>query len=94
MRGFLDELGFPPGLDLHSLRRSYVTHMQTEHGYDTKFISMQVGHEHTSTTTIYTLPSPDYAARELERVPSRRRHVTGEPSSGPLNRVTGKPETG
>nr|WP_236822433.1 site-specific integrase [Arthrobacter sp. AK-1] len=68
MRGFLDELGFPPGLDLHSLRRSYVTHMQTEHGYDTKFISMQVGHEHTSTTTIYTLPSPDYAARELERV--------------------------
>ncbi len=68
MRGFLDELGFPPGLDLHSLRRSYVTHMQTEYGYDTKFISMQVGHEHTATTTIYTLPSPDFAARELERV--------------------------
>jgi integrase len=68
MTGFLDELGFPPGLDLHSLRRSYATHMQTEYGYDTKFISMQLGHEHTSTTTIYTLPSPDYAARELERV--------------------------
>ncbi len=68
MTGFVNELGFPPGLDLHSLRRSYATHTQTEYGYDTKFISMQLGHEHTSTTTIYTLPSPDYAARELERV--------------------------
>lgn len=68
MTGLLDDLGFPPGLDIHSLRRSYATHMQTEYGYDTKFISMQLGHEHTSTTSIYTLPSPDYAARELERV--------------------------
>jgi integrase len=44
MRGFLEEPGFPPGSTFHSLRRSYVTHMQTEYGYDTEFISMQVGH--------------------------------------------------
>lgn len=26
----VDELGFAPGLDIHSLRRSYATHLQTE----------------------------------------------------------------
>lgn len=50
-------LGLAPGLDIHGLRRSYTTHMITIYGYDEKFISMQLGHVNTSTTTIYTLPS-------------------------------------
>lgn len=42
--------------------------MITVYGYDEKFISMQLGHVNTSTTTIYTLPSADFAVREMERV--------------------------
>lgn len=67
-RGFVDTLGLAPGLDIHGLRRSYATHMITVYGYDEKFISMQLGHVNTSTTTIYTLPSADFAAHEMERV--------------------------
>jgi integrase len=66
--GFVEALGLPPGLDIHGLRRSYATHMITIEGYDEKFISMQLGHVNTSTTTIYTLPSADFAAKEMERV--------------------------
>lgn len=69
--GFVNALGLPPGLDIHGLRRSYATHMQTVYDYDVKFISMQLGHEHETTTTIYTLPSPDFAASEMERVLSK-----------------------
>ena len=69
--GFVNTLGLDPGLDIHGLRRSYATHMQTVYGYDAKFISMQLGHAHEATTTIYTLPSPDFAASEMERVLSR-----------------------
>lgn len=70
-QNYVDALGLAPGLDVHGLRRSYVTHMITVFDYDDKFISMQVGHANTSTTTIYTLPSADYATKELERVLSR-----------------------
>lgn len=66
--GFVNALGLDPGLDIHRLRRSYATHMITVYGYDEKFISMQLGHANTSTTTIYTLPSADFAAKEMERV--------------------------
>lgn len=66
--GFVEGLGLQPGLDIHGLRRSYATHMITIYGYDEKFISMQLGHVNTSTTTIYTLPSADFAAKEMERV--------------------------
>ncbi|WP_204805632.1 hypothetical protein [Mycobacterium riyadhense] len=31
-------------------------------------MQLQLGHEHASTTSIYTLAAPDYRARELERV--------------------------
>ena len=65
---YLGELHIPPGVDIHGLRRSYTTHMITVYGYDEKFISMQLGHAHTATTTTYTLPSADFAAREMERV--------------------------
>lgn len=68
LRGYVDELGFPQGLDLHSFRRSYLTHLQTVHGFDPKFVQMQAGHEYLSTTSIYTLPAPDFQAAELSRV--------------------------
>ena len=51
-----------PGLDFHSLRRSYVT-LLVECGYDTRFIQEQVGHEYASTTSLYTFVSPDYRSR-------------------------------
>jgi site-specific recombinase XerD len=46
-------LGLPDGLDFHSLRRSYVTHL-TEDGADRRFIQQQVGHECDSSTAVYT----------------------------------------
>jgi site-specific recombinase XerD len=67
-QSYVKELGLEPGLDIHGLRRSYATHMITVYGYDEKFISMQLGHVNTSTTTIYTLPSADFAVKEMERV--------------------------
>ncbi len=44
-------LGLDDGLDFHSLRRSYVTHL-IEDGWDPRFVQEQVGHEHASTTSI------------------------------------------
>ncbi|MEV5979707.1 tyrosine-type recombinase/integrase [Streptomyces sp. NPDC052114] len=58
------ELGLAEGLDLHSLRRSYVSHL-IEAGYDALFVQQQVGHEHASTTALYTHVSPDYRARTI-----------------------------
>ncbi len=51
------EAGLTDDLDFHSLRRSYITHL-VEEGYDAFFIQQQVGHEHASTTSIYTGLSP------------------------------------
>lgn len=68
MDEFLDELGFPDGLDFHSLRRSYATHLLTEYKYDLKFVQLQLGHEHAATTSAYTLPAAGYQVHELERV--------------------------
>ena len=45
-----------PGVDFHSLRRSYVTHL-IEAGWDALFVQQQAGHEHASTTSIYTCVS-------------------------------------
>ena len=75
----VDELGFPPGLDFHSLRRSYATHLLTSYRYDIKFIQMQLGHEHAATTSIYTLPAADFQIAELAR-------VRGRPSGLPCSR--------
>ena len=55
-----------PALDFHSLRRSYVTHL-IEDGWDPKFVQQQVGHEHASTTSIYTCVSSDFRTRTLRR---------------------------
>lgn len=67
-RRYVDALDLPDGLDLHSLRRAYATHIQLEWGFDTSFAQLQLGHEHASTTAIYTIASPDCRARELDRV--------------------------
>jgi integrase/recombinase XerC len=52
---YRDTLGLAAGLDFHSLRRSYVTHL-IEDGWDPFFVQQQAGHEHASTTSIYTNP--------------------------------------
>ncbi|MGO4859734.1 tyrosine-type recombinase/integrase [Arthrobacter sp. 2MCAF14] len=65
---YIDELGYPPGLDIHSLRRSYVTHLFEHCGFDHTLVERQVGHEHASTTSLYTSVSSDYQANELNRV--------------------------
>jgi integrase/recombinase XerC len=59
-------LGLDDGLDFHSLRRSYVTHL-IEYGWDPRFVQEQVGHEHASTTSIYTCVSSDFRTRTLGR---------------------------
>ncbi|MFG1879517.1 tyrosine-type recombinase/integrase [Sphaerisporangium sp. NPDC049003] len=63
---YRDELGLDELLDFHSLRRPYVTHL-IEDGYDARFVQEQVGHQHASTTSIYTCVSSDYRTRTLRR---------------------------
>jgi site-specific recombinase XerC len=64
--GLRTSLGLGPGVDFHSLRRSYVTHL-IEAGWDPLFVQHQVGHEHASTTAIYTCVSSDFRTRTLRR---------------------------
>ncbi|MGH3438930.1 MAG: tyrosine-type recombinase/integrase [Sciscionella sp.] len=64
------ELDLDDGVDFHSLRRSYVTHL-IEDGWDPRFVPEQVGHEHASTTSIYTCVGSDFRKRTL------RRHLDG-----------------
>ncbi|TDO44438.1 site-specific recombinase XerD [Kribbella sp. VKM Ac-2571] len=66
LAGYRDTLGLDPALDFHSLRRSYVTHL-IEDGWDPRFVQEQVGHNHASTTSIYTCVSSDYRTRTLRR---------------------------
>jgi integrase/recombinase XerC len=63
---YRDALGLEEGLDFHSLRRSYVTHL-IEGGWDPLFVQQQAGHEHASTTSIYTCVSSDFRTRTLRR---------------------------
>lgn len=63
---YRQQLGLDEGLDMHSLRRSYVTHL-IEDGWDPRFVQEQVGHEHASTTAIYTCVSSDFRTRTLRR---------------------------
>lgn len=69
-RRYRDDLGLDEGLDLHSLRRSYVTHL-IEDGFDPLFVQQQVGHEHASTTAIYTCVSSDFRTRSLREALDR-----------------------
>lgn len=59
--------GLSDGLSLHGFRRSYVTHL-IEDGYDPLFVQQQVGHEHSSTTALYTQVSSDYRQKTLQRM--------------------------
>jgi integrase/recombinase XerC len=59
-----EHAGLPGELSLHSLRHSYVTHL-IEDGFDALFVQQQVGHEHASTTAIYTSVSSDYKTKVL-----------------------------
>ena len=61
---YRDALGLAGGLDFHSLRRSYVTHL-LEDGWDPLFVQHQVGHEQASTTAIYSCVSSDFRTRTL-----------------------------
>ncbi|MFB9208645.1 tyrosine-type recombinase/integrase [Nonomuraea spiralis] len=63
---YRNALVLAPALDFHSLRRSYVTHL-IEDGWDPRFVQEQVGHEHASTTAIYTCVSSDFRTRTLRR---------------------------
>jgi site-specific recombinase XerD len=63
-------LDLDPALDFHSLRRSYVTHL-IEDGWDPRFVQDQVGHEHASTTAIYTGVSSDFRIRTLRHALDR-----------------------
>ena len=54
------------GLDFHGLRRSYVTHL-IEAGRDPLFVQFQCGHEHASTTSLYTCVSSDFRTRTVRR---------------------------
>ena len=67
LAAYRDELGLDPALDFHSLRRSHITH-QVEDGYDARFVQEQAGHDHASTTSIYTCVSSDYRTRTLRRI--------------------------
>jgi len=70
LAAYRDTLGLDPVLDFHSLRRSYVTHL-IEDGWDPRFVQEQVGHEHASTTSIYTGVSSDFRIRTLRRALDR-----------------------
>lgn len=64
---YRDSLGLDSALEFHSLRRSYITHL-IEDGHDPLFVQQQVGHDHASTTAIYTCVSSDFRTRSLRRV--------------------------
>ncbi|MFE0417921.1 tyrosine-type recombinase/integrase [Streptomyces tendae] len=64
---YRDAVGLVPALEFHSLRRSYITHL-IEDGYDPLSVRQQVGHDHASTTAIYTCVSFDFRTRSLRRV--------------------------
>lgn len=70
MAEYREAIGLDPVLDFHSLRRSYVTHL-IEDGWDAKFVQDQVGHEHASTTSIYTGVSSDFRVRTLRQALDR-----------------------
>jgi integrase/recombinase XerD len=70
LRRYCAELELPEGLDLHSIRRSYATHL-LEDGYDPMFVQHQMGHEHPSTTGIYQFVSDDFRNKSLRAALNR-----------------------
>ncbi|MBB2988258.1 integrase [Terracoccus luteus] len=70
VRRYCQELGLPDGLDLHSFRRSYVTHL-LEAGWDPRFVQDQMGHEYASTTGIYQFVSDEFRSSTLRNALDR-----------------------
>ena len=69
------------GLDFHSLRRSYVTHL-LEDGWDPLFVQHQVGHEYASTTALYSCVSSDFRTRTLRRALDATMAAALQPGKG------------
>lgn len=59
LRRYCDELGISDGVDIHSFRRSYATHL-LEAGWDPRFVQDQMGHEYAATTGIYQFTSDEF----------------------------------
>jgi integrase/recombinase XerC len=78
---YREALGLDAGLDFHGLRRSYATHL-IEAGYDPLFVQFQLGHEHASTTSIYTCVSSDFRTRTLRRALDHTLNAALEPTGG------------
>jgi site-specific recombinase XerD len=76
---YRDAAGLDRNLDFHSLRRSYVTHL-IESGRDALFVQQQVGHEHASTTSLYTCVSSDFRTRSLRRALDDTLAAAAEPT--------------
>ncbi|WP_410792064.1 tyrosine-type recombinase/integrase [Kribbella sp. C-35] len=64
LRRYCSELGIPEGVDIHSFRRSYATHL-LEAGWDPRFVQDQMGHEYASTTGIYQFTSDEFRRSRL-----------------------------
>jgi len=79
---YRDDLDLGPGLDFHSLRRSYVTHL-IEDGWDPLFVQQQVGNDHASITAIYTCVSSDFRTRTLRRALDQTLEAALAPTAGP-----------
>ena len=85
---YRDAIGLDAGLDFHSFRRSHITH-QVEDGFDARFVQEQAGHEHASTTSIYTCVSSDFRTRTLRRVlDSTVEAALGHAEEGAMKRQT------
>lgn len=76
-----DQAGLAPGLTLHCLRHSYVTHL-IEAGYDPFFVQQQVGHRHASTTSLYTSVGSDFKQRVVQRMIAKRLQLDEEGTGG------------
>jgi integrase/recombinase XerC len=75
-------VGLADGVDFHSLRRSYITHL-IEDGYDPLFAQQQAGYAHLSTTSIYTCVPSDYRIRTVREAMDRiAGKVTGRGGRG------------
>lgn len=72
-----DRAGLPDELTLHCLRHSHVTHL-IEADYDQFFVQVQVGHQHASTTSLYTSVGSDFKQRTIQQMINRRLRLDQE----------------